>query len=319
MAIEIPAEKWTGRIGEVVIGATPDEGGTRTKKIVLGGENALPFLNFEGDLPHAPVIAMEVLDIIREDYPEVALEPFQDVKDDPVQWAKKCVDEYGADLICLNLISTNPEEEDASPDDAANLVKEVLGAVGVPLFIYGCQVEEKDAKVMEQVSNAAKGERVFLGLAEEDAYKSISVASMANGHGVVAFSNLDINLCKQMNILLTDFGVKKKNIIGDPLMAALGYGLEYSYSVIERIKLAALMGDAILQTPIVATTTRVYNARESFKEDPALGDPKKRVVFWEATTGISALTAGADMLIMRHPEAVAMVRDSIAELVGGGS
>ncbi len=319
MAIEIPVEKWTGRIGEVVIGATPDEGGTRTKKVVLGGENALPFLSFEGDLPHDPVIAMEVLDVIREDYPEVALEPFQDVKDDPVQWAKKCVDEHGADLICLRLISTNPEEEDTGPDDAASLVKEVLGAVGVPLFIYGCQVEEKDAKVMEQVSNVAKGERVFLGLAEEAAYKSISVASMANGHGIVAFSNLDINLCKQMNILLTDFGVKIENIIGDPLMAALGYGLEYSYSVIERIKLAALMGDKILQTPIVASTARVYNARESFKEDPALGDSKRRVVFWEATTGISALTAGADMLIMRHPEAVAMVRDSIAQLVGGES
>ncbi|MCK4444270.1 MAG: acetyl-CoA decarbonylase/synthase complex subunit delta [Thermoplasmata archaeon] len=319
MAIEIPVEKWIGKIGEVVIGATSDEGGTRTNKIMLGGESALPFLNFEGELPHAPVIGMEVLDVVRDDYPEVALEPFQDVKDDPAQWAKKCVDEYGADLICLKLISTNPEEEDTSPDDAANLVKEVLGAVGVPLFIYGSQNEEKDAKVMELASNATKGERVFLGLAEEAAYKSISVASMANGHGIVAFSNLDINLCKQMNILLTDFGVKKENIIGDPLMAALGYGLEYSYSVIERIKLAALMGDAILQTPIVGSTTRVYNARESFKEDPALGDPKKRVIFWEATTGVSALIAGADMLIMRHPEAADMVRESIAQLVGGES
>ncbi len=319
MAIEIPKEKWIGKIGEVVIGATSEEGGTRTKKIVIGGENSLPFLDFDGEFPNPPVIGMEVFDIVREDYPEVALEPFQDVKDDTAQWARKCVDEFGADLICLRLISTNPEEEDTSPEDAAETVKEVLNAVGVPLFIYGTGNEEKDAKVMELASNAAKGERVFLGLAEEDAYKSISVASMANGHGIVAFSNLDINLCKQMNILLTDFGVKKENIISDPLMAALGYGLEYSYSVIERIKLAALMGDSILQTPIVGTTTRVYNARESFKEDPALGDPKKRVIFWEATTGISALTAGADMLIMRHPEAVTMVRESIDQLLGGGS
>lgn len=319
MAIEIPKENWQGRIGEVVIGATPEEGGTRTKKIVLGGENTLPFLDFDGDLPHAPVIGMEVLDVVREDYPALALEPIQDVKDDPAQWAKKCVDEFGADLICLKLVSTNPEEEDRSPEEAAETVKEVLGAVGVPLFVYGCGIEEKDAKTMELVSNAAKGERVFLGLAEEAAYKSISVASMSNGHGVVAFSNLDINLAKQMHILLTDFGVKKENLIADPLMAALGYGLEYSYSVIERVKLAALMGDAMLQVPIVCETTRVYNARESFKEDPALGDPKKRVVFWEAATGTSALVAGADMLIMRHPEALAMVRRSIGELVGGGT
>jgi acetyl-CoA decarbonylase/synthase complex subunit delta len=319
MAIEIPKENWQGRIGEVVIGATAEEGGTRTKKIVLGGENTLPFLDFDGDLPHAPVIGMEVLDVVREDYPPVALEPIQDVKDDPAQWAKKCVDEFGADMICLKLISTNPEEEDVSPEDAANTVKEVLGAVGVPLFVYGCGIEEKDAKTMEIVSNVAKGERVFLGLAEEDAYKSISVASMANGHGIVAFSNLDINLAKQMHILLTDFGVKKENMIADPLMAALGYGLEYSYSVIERVKLAALMGDSMLQIPIVCETARVYNARESFKEDPALGDPKKRVVFWEAATGTSALVAGADMLIMRHPEALALVRKSVSELVGGGT
>ncbi|MCK5291200.1 MAG: acetyl-CoA decarbonylase/synthase complex subunit delta [Thermoplasmata archaeon] len=319
MAIEIPKENWQGRIGEVVIGATPEEGGTRTKKIVLGGENTLPFLDFDGDLPHAPVIGMEVLDVVREDYPVLALEPIQDVKDDPAQWAKKCVDEFGADLICLKLVSTNPEEEDRSPEEAAETVKEVLGAVGVPLFVYGCGIEEKDAKTMELVSNAAKGERVFLGLAEEAAYKSISVASMSNGHGVIAFSNLDINLAKQMHILLTDFGVKKENLIADPLMAALGYGLEYSYSVIERVKLAALMGDAMLQVPIVCETTRVYNARESFKEDPTLGDPKKRVVFWEAATGTSALVAGADMLIMRHPEALAMVRRSIGELVGGGT
>jgi acetyl-CoA decarbonylase/synthase complex subunit delta len=319
MAIEIPRENWQGRIGEVVIGATAEEGGTRTKKIVLGGENTLPFLDFDGDIPHAPVIGMEVLDVVREDYPPVALEPIQDVKDDPAQWAKKCVDEFGADMICLKLISTNPEEEDVSPEDAANTVKEVLGAVGVPLFVYGCGIEEKDAKTMEIVSNVAKGERVFLGLAEEDAYKSISVASMANGHGIVAFSNLDINLAKQMHILLTDFGVKKENMIADPLMAALGYGLEYSYSVIERVKLAALMGDSMLQIPIVCETARVYNARESFKEDPALGDPKKRVIFWEAATGTSALVAGADMLIMRHPEALALVRKSIGELVGGGT
>ncbi|UCD92638.1 MAG: acetyl-CoA decarbonylase/synthase complex subunit delta [Methanobacteriota archaeon] len=319
MAIEIPKEKWTGRIGEVVIGATSDEGGTRKKKIVLGGENALPFLDFEGELPHPPIIGMEVLDVVREDYPQVALDPIQDVKDDPAKWAKNCEEEFGADLICLKLISTNPEEEDRSSEEAANTVKEVLGAVGVPLFIYGSGNEEKDAKTMELCSDAAKGERCFLGLAEEDAYKSISVASMANGHGVVAFSNLDINLAKQMSILLTDFGVKKENIIADPLMAALGYGLEYSYSVIERVKLAALMGDAMLQNPILCETTRVYNARESFKEDPALGDPKKRVVFWEATTGTSALMAGADMLIMRHPEAVGMVRNAINQLLGGES
>lgn len=318
MELEIPKERWSGRIQEIVIGATKEDGGTRSKKIVLGGVTALPFLYYEGDMPHDPIIAMQVLDVMREDTPDVIKEPFEDVSDDPVKWAKKCQNEWGADAICLRLDSTNPEEEDRSPEEAGETVKEVLKAVGLPLFVYGTGNEEKDAKVMQVVSDVAKGERIFLGLAEEERYKSISVASMANGHGVVAFSNLDINLAKQMNILLTDFGVKMENIIMDPLQAALGYGLEYSYSVIERIRQAALMGDKMLQVPILGDTTRVWNAAEAFKEDKKMGDAKPRAIFWEAITGISSVIAGSDMLIMRHPESVRMVRNKVAELTKRG-
>jgi len=318
MAIEIPKERWTGKIGEVVIGATKEDGGTRDRKITIGGATSLPFLDFEGEFPNPPVIAMEVMDVVRESSPAIAREPIEDVADDTPKWAKKCVEEFGADLICLKLESTNPEEEDRSPDEAGDTVKEVLKAVGVPLLIYGTGHEEKDAKVMEVVSEVAKGERCLLGLAEEESYKSISVASMANDHALVAFSNLDINLAKQLNILLTDFGIKKENIVMDPLMAGLGYGLEYSYSVIERIRLAALMGDQMLQMPILCDTTRAWAAREAYREDAEFGDPRLRGPFWEATTGISALMAGADMLVMRHPEAVRIVRETLSHLLSEG-
>lgn len=320
MPVAIPKEKWTGKIGEVKFGATSDSGGTRSTSITLGGVSTLPFLYFEGDMPQKTVIAMEVLDVVREDYPELARKPFADVLDSPVQWAKTCVEKYNAEAICLKLAGTNPEEEDKSPEEAAGIVKEVLKAVSVPLLIYGCQNEQKDAKVMEAVSEAAAKERVFLGLAEEERYKSISVASMANDHGLVAFSNLDINLAKQLNILLTDFGIKPENIIMDPLQAGLGYGLEYSYSVIERIRLAALMGDQMLQMPILCDTSLAWKAREAHQPNEAYGDENIRGAFWEATTGLSAVSAGADMLIMRHPDAVAMVRDAVSELVqnGGG-
>ncbi|MFQ6127560.1 MAG: CO dehydrogenase/acetyl-CoA synthase subunit delta [Thermoplasmata archaeon] len=318
MPLELPKEKWAGRIGEVVVGALESEGGTRTRKIVLGGVTSLPFLSFEGEYPNEPVIGMEIFDVVREDYPEVVKKPFEDVIDDPAKWAKKCVEEYGADMICLKLIGTNPEEEDRSVEEAEQTVKEVMKAVGVPLMIYGSGHEEKDAKVMEMASNATKGERCLLGAAEEDNYKSISVASMANDHALVAFSNLDINLAKQMNILLTDFGVKLENIVMDPLQAGLGYGLEYSYSVIERIRLAALMGDKILQVPILCATSRMWNAREAFKEDASLGDSNSRAIFWEATTGLSALMAGADALVMRHPAAVKYVRESVKKLYERG-
>lgn len=318
MGVQIPKEKWTGKIRQVKFGATSEEGGTRGNSITLGGVSTLPFLYFEGEFPRQPVIAMEVRDVVREDYPALAREPFEGVLDSPTNWAKACVEQHGAEAICLKLEGTNPEEEDKSPEEAVEIVKEVLKAVSVPLLIYGCGNDEKDAKVMQLVSDATKGERCLLGLAEEERYKSISVASMANDHALVAFSNLDINLAKQLNILLTDFGVKPENIVMDPLQAGLGYGLEYSYSVIERIRLAALMGDGMLQMPILCDTALAWKPREAHSDNPDWGDAKQRGPFWEATTGISAITAGADMLIMRHPAAVKMVRNAIQELASNG-
>ncbi len=318
MGVQIPKEKWTGKIREVKFGATSDEGGTRSNSIILGGVSTLPFLYFEGNIPRKPVIAMEIMDVVREDYPALAREPFEGVINSPSQWAKACIDQHGAEAICLKLEGTNPEEENKSPEEAVEVVKEVLKAVSVPLLIYGCGNEEKDSKVMQLVSDATKGERCLLGLAEEEKYKSISVATMANDHAIVAFSNLDINLAKQLNILLTDFGIKPENIVMDPLQAGLGYGLEYSYSVIERIRLAALMGDQMLQMPILCDTALAWKPREAHQDNPDWGDKKLRGPFWEATTGISAITAGADMLIMRHPNAVKMVRDAVEELSQGG-
>jgi acetyl-CoA decarbonylase/synthase complex subunit delta len=317
MAVQIPKEKWTGKIREVKIGAISEEGGTRSNNIILGGVSTLPFLYFEGEMPRKPVIAMEVMDVVREDYPALAREPFEGVINSPSQWAKTCVEQHGAEAICLKLEGTNPEEENKSPEEAVEVVKDVLKAVSVPLLIYGCGNEEKDAKVMQLVSDATKGERCLLGLAEEEKYKSISVASMANDHALVAFSNLDINLAKQLNILLTDFGIKPENIVMDPLQAGLGYGLEYSYSVIERIRLAALMGDQMLQMPILCDTALAWKPREAHQDNPEWGDTKLRGPFWEATTGISAITAGADMLIMRNPNAVKMVREAVEELSQG--
>jgi acetyl-CoA decarbonylase/synthase complex subunit delta len=221
------------------------------------------------------------------------------------------------DLICLRLISTNPEEEDTSSEEAAQLVKRMLESIPVPLIIYGCGHEEKDAKTMELVSNIGVGERLLLGHAEEDAYKSISAAGMANGHSIIGFSNLDINLAKQINILLTDFGVKVDDIVADPLMAALGMGLEYSYSVNERIRLAALMGDNMLQIPMICDASVAWEAREATDDNPAYGDVNERALWWEVTTALAAIVSGADMLILRNPRAVKVINELVDDLMGG--
>jgi len=316
LGFETPKEKFAGRIREVAIGATREHGGTRGKRLVVGGSNGLPFHTFESEMPHVPTVVMDVVDTVRV-LPEELVKSIGPVVKEPVEWARRCEREWGADAIVLKLQSANPEEENRPVEECEALFKEVLRATTVPLLVYGCGFEEKDAKVMEAISNAGKGERLFLGLAEEKAFKSIAAASMANGHGLVAFSNLDINLAKQINILLLDFGVKPENIIMDPLMAALGMGLEYSYSVIERLRLAALMGDPVLQMPIICDCSCAWAAPEALEEDPRKGSPELRGVNWETMTAYAAIVAGADLVIMRHPQSVAKLRAALADLGGG--
>ena len=315
-AYEASKEKYPGRIREVAIGATRAEGGTRARRLVIGGAGGLPFHAFETEIPHPPLIAMDVLDTMRA-VPEELLHSIGDVVKDPVEWAKRCETDWGADVLVLKLQSANPEEENRSVEDCEALAREVLRSVSLPLIVYGCGFEEKDAKVMEAVSNAGKGERLFLGLAEEKAFKSIAAASMANGHGIVAFSNLDVNLAKQMNILLLDFGVKPENIIMDPLMAALGMGLEYSYSVIERLRLGALLGDQVLQMPILCDCSCAWAVPDALEADPRRGVPELRGIYWETITAQAAAVAGADLVIMRHPQAAARLRSALADLAGG--
>jgi acetyl-CoA decarbonylase/synthase complex subunit delta len=316
LGFELPKEKFGGRIKEIAIGATKDQGGTRSARLVAGGSNGLPFLKFESEMPHLPLVAMDVIDTVRM-VPDRLQESMGAVVNDPVEWAKKCEAEWGADLCVLKLQSANPEEEDRPAEELEGLVDKMLKGIALPMVVYGCGFEEKDAKVMEKVSNIAKGERLFLGLAEEKAFKSIAAASMANGHGVVAFSNLDINLAKQMNILLLDFGMKPENIMMDPLMAPLGMGLEYSYSNIERLRLGALSGDPVLQMPMICDCSCAWNVPEALEDNTEHGDAELRGVYWEAMTGLSAAVAGADVVIMRHPKSIVMFRETVNALAGG--
>ena len=316
MGFELPKEKYSGRIKEVAIGATQEQGGTRRARLLAGGSSGLPFLKFESEMPHLPLVAMDVVDTVRM-VPDKLQESMGAVVKDPAEWAKKCETEWGADMCVLKLQSANPEEEDRPAEELEELVQKTLKSTGLPMVVYGCGFEDKDAKVMEKVSNAAKGERLFLGLAEEKAYKSIAAASMANGHGVVAFSNLDINLAKQMNILLLDFGMKPENIMMDPLMAPLGMGLEYSYSNIERLRLGALSGDPVLQMPMICDCSCAWTVPEATEENPERGGAEMRGIYWEAMTALAAAVAGADVVIMRHPESVVMFKDSVKALAGG--
>ncbi len=315
MGFDGAKESFPGRIKEVAVGAAAEHGGTRGKRVVVGGSNGLPFHRWEGEAPNGPAVAMDVVDTERM-VPDVLHGTLGALAREPVEWAKAC-EGWGADMLVLKLASANPEEENRPVEQCEALVKEVLKSVRLPLLVYGCGSEEKDAKLMEAVSNSGRGERLFLGLAEEKAYKSLAAAAMANGHGVVAFSNLDINLAKQINILLMDFGMKPENILMDPLMAPLGMGLEYSYSVIERLRTGALVGDPVLQVPIICDCSCAWTVPEVLEEAPQKGPQLPRGVHWESVTAEAALVAGADVVILRHPDTVARVKAAVAELRGG--
>ncbi len=312
MAFAAPKETFSGKVFEVTIGAD--------KTAVFGGENVLPFHLFEGSVPNSPVIAYEIQDVVPDDWPETVRKVYKSVSGDPITWAKYCQDELNAKAIALRLVSTHPDRENRSPEDAAKTVKDVLSAINIPLIILGSNHIEKDSSVLIRASEAAKGKNCVIGKAQEGNYKTITAAAMANNHKLIAMSELDINLSKQLNILITQMGFDKEKLITDPMCSALGYGLEYTYSVMERIRLAALIqNDTTMQPPMIADvgmyTWKTKEAQALESDLPLWGSLAERGIAWEAVTASALLMSGAELLIMRHPEAVKAVEKFIEELV----
>lgn len=312
MAIDIPKTSYSGKIKTLKLG-------TGDKAATVGGETSYPFYLYEGEMPNIPRIAMEVWDYAPDDWAEAALEPFADVVDDPVAWAKKCINDYGAEMIALQMISTDPNGMDRSPEEAAEIVKKVADAIEVPLIVWGTADHDKDTEVLRRAAELVQGKRLILGPVEEGDYKKIGAAALAYNHIVISSSPIDINLAKQLNILLGNLGVPDSSIIIDPTVSGIGYGIEYCYSVMERMRMAGLtQQDEKLQFPVICNvskeTWKTKEAKQPESEDPTLGDAAKRGILLEATSAMVLLLAGADVLIMRHPEAIKLVKEMIADL-----
>jgi len=318
MAVPDVKEKWTGAVNEVTIGATEAEGGTRKSTITIGGEKSLPFLHAEGEMPNPPVIALEINDIAGEDWAETCRKPYGDAIGDVESWAKKAM-ELGADLLCLRLTGTHPDVKDISPDGAAATVKKILGAVGAPLIVWGCGMDEKDNVVLPKCTEAARGENCLFGTITEKNYRTLVAACMAGGHKLIGESPLDINIAKQVNILAVDMGFKLEDIVMFPTTGALGYGMEYVYSIQERMRVAALGGDKLLQPPIImdvgAEAWRAKEARAADEDVPGWGPAAERGTAWEAATAVNLLLSGGDIIVLRHPDAVPVVREAINRLM----
>jgi len=312
-------ERWTGSINVVTIGAGPSEGGTRTSVVRVGGESSLPFIRFEGETPLRPVVAMEVWDTAPTEWPAVLAEALGEVVKSPADWARKAAEEWGADLICLKLMGTHPDLGDASPAAAAKVVESVLKATGLPLIIWGSDHDAKDNEVLPRCSQAAAGEKCLLGAAKVENYKTLVASCMADGHSLIGFSPIDINIAKQLNILISEMGFPFDRVVMYQTTGALGYGLEYTYSIQERGRLAALSGDKMMAMPVICMVGqeawRAKEAKATAAEQPDWGDETTRGIYWEYATAVSLLQAGSDILVMRHPLAASALKKSIDKLM----
>lgn len=289
-------EKYSGQINEIPLGKGD---------FVAGGAKGMPFLSFENPSKRRPMVAGEVFDTLI-DYPELAKKMFSGRETDPVEWATMWK-ELGVDMICLRLISTDPEKGNTPAEKAAELVQKISDKTDLPIIVSGCGIVDIDVNTLTVIAERITNTKLILSKTDENEYKRLSEASKKNGHTIIAFSNLDINLAKQINILLSDYGVDGKNILTDPLMAALGMGLDYSYSVNERIRIAALNGDGMLQNPVICDCTAAWDVNDATcDDDGTMGDALHRATWWETITALAAMISGSDIVIIRGAAAADM-------------
>lgn len=312
-----PIETYQGEICEVQLGATRSEGGTRGRSLIVGGEKSPAYYSFENPTPHPPVVTLDVFDM-RIPLAKAVKMHVEEVLDDPAAWAKLAVDKFAADMITLHLVSTDPLLEDTSPKEAASTVEKVLQAVDVPIMIGGCGHPHKDTEVFEKVAEVAAGERVLISSITLDMDIERSAKALKKyGHVALAFTPMDLNHARELNRKLYEF-LPKEQIIMDTTTAALGYGLEYAFTIMERARLSALMGDTELQHPLSSGTTNAWAAREAWmKMAPEWGPRELRGPMWETVTALTLLLAGVDVFMMMHPAAVKTLKEVINKLTNG--
>lgn len=317
--VEVPIEKWSGSIRQITLGATAAEGGSRSHSVTVGGQTTLPFLGFEGTLPHRPVIAVEVRTVNPgEEWPAPLTQAWGAAMQDVAAWAH-AAEAAGADIVSLQMTAVDDAGHRMTAAAARKALRAVLNATGLPVIVLGVGQAELDNEILVACAEEGVGERLVLGACEDKNYRTIVAAALAHGHLVTARTPMDVNLAKQLTVLVHDMGMPMERIITDPTTGSLGYGIEYGYSVMERLRLAALQGDSMTQQPMIVTpgeeAWRAKEARVGEGVPATWGDWADRAVNWEALTAAALIESGADIVVMRHPEAIKRVKTMISELM----
>jgi acetyl-CoA decarbonylase/synthase complex subunit delta len=312
-----PVEKYSGQIAEVKLGATKGEGGSRGRSVTIGGEKAPPFYTFESPVIHKPIVTLDVFDMAVPLSKAVKMH-VKEVIGDPAAWAKLAVEKFGADMVTIHLISIDPLLKDASPKEAIKTIENVMQAVDVPLVIGGCGDPVKDAALFEEVAPTFSGERfLFSSFTRDMNIEKIAKLAKQNNHAVLSFTPMDLNMAREQNRKLYDY-FSKEDIVMDLSTAALGYGLDYAFTNMERARLAGLLGDGELAHPMSSGTTNAWAAREAWLKMDEKWEPRElRGPLWEVNTALTLLLAGVDLFMMIHPAAVKTLKDVINNLSSG--
>ncbi|MFX1559990.1 MAG: CO dehydrogenase/acetyl-CoA synthase subunit delta [Promethearchaeota archaeon] len=308
-SFDVPLGKYTQSIQEITLGATKGQGGTRGNTVTIGGHTGPAWDLFQSPPKHPPIIAADVFDM-KISLAHAVKMHYKEVLEDPAEWAKLVVDKFGADVVTLHLISTDRQLGDTSPNDAAKTIEEVLQAVKVPILIGSAGDPEKDGPVLAKAAEVCEGERTLLCSATVDVFEEIAVAAKKHDQVVLSWTSIDINQQKELNRRLFEW-LTPEQIVIDPTTAALGYGLEYAFTIMQRMRLAGLLGDEELRFPISSGTTNAWAAREAWLKNPELGPRELRGPIWESVTALALLLAGNDLFMMMHPAAIKTVHDLI--------
>ena len=313
MAFTPKTAPFSGKINAVTLG-------TGDKAIVIGGQNVMPFYTFDAPIENAPKIGVEVSDLASQ-WEVPGLKAFYEGCATMADFAKKAESIDGCDFIALNFVGADPNGANRSVADCVADAKAVAEVVTKPIVVMGCKNMEKDGELLAALAEALAGKNVLFMSAKNENYKTVGASvALANGQKLGAETADDINLAKQLNIMLKGLNVNPESVVMDIGTAAVGYGYEYAASTFDRIRLAALaQGDADLQMPILAAvcndTWGVKESTASEADEPAWGDREERAISMEVATAVADLTGGADAVVLRHPASVATVKKFISELI----
>jgi len=304
MSLEIAKENCAGPVNTVEIGYGPEA-------VNAGGQTALPFLFGEGEVPNAPLVALEVLDCEPLDWPDALKKPVAGVSKDPIAWAKRCVEEFGVNLLCVRLQSVHQDWGSKPVRDSVKILGRIAVEAGAPLVVLGCGDDDLDNELLPKASESLKGKNCLFGIASQNNYKTLTATCLADGHSLIAESPIDVNIAKQLNILISDMGFDPKRIVMHPTTTSLGYGMEYVYSIMERARLASFQGDRMLAMPFI-----VFPGQETWKVKEAKDGGEEQGVNWELATSVAMLQSGADIVVVRHPDTAKALAQFIKTAMG---